>query len=121
MASETFESECKKHGLTQFFTRSDGKGRCKKCASEAVMKCRKTAKQKLVELFGGCCKKCGYNRCQEALQFHHLDPKTKSFTIAHKGKCRDWQVMVAEAEKCILLCANCHAEAHCGLIDVGLV
>lgn len=115
---ELFEADCAKHGLTTFVVNSVGSRRCKKCASEAVQKCRKSAKQKLVELFGGCCKKCGYDKCQEALQFHHIDPANKSFTISHKGKCRDWSVMVEEANKCILVCANCHAEIHCGILKI---
>ena len=113
--SKEFEEKCKKHGLTTFLIKSDGKRRCKKCASEAVVKCRQSAKQKLVGHFGGCCVVCGYNKCQQALQFHHLDPKEKLFSIAHKGLCRDWEKMLQEANKCVLVCANCHAEIENGI------
>ncbi|MEY4334993.1 MAG: phage FelixO1, partial [Bacteroidota bacterium] len=39
-----------------------------------VIAWRKRTKQKLVEHKGGCCEICGYNKCIEALEFHHKDP-----------------------------------------------
>lgn len=57
------------------------------------------------------CSVCGYNRCARALHFHHKDPKTKSFCV---GECthRSTKQLLAEVAKCIILCANCHAEEH---------
>ena len=107
-----YEMNCKKHGLTSFFEKTDGKKRCKKCASEAVVKCRQNSKQKLVEIFGGACSNCGYNKCQQVLQFHHTDPRNKKFNISKKGMCRNWDALLEEANKCVLLCANCHLELH---------
>lgn len=104
------ERECKHHGLTKHFVRTDGYVRCRKCTSEAVVKRRKKLKKMLVEHFGGACIKCGYNRCIEALVFHH--PKDKKFGIAEKGHTRSFKAMLEEAEKCELLCLNCHAETH---------
>jgi len=31
---------------------------------------------------GGKCVKCGYNRCSDALVFHHIDPFKKELQIA---------------------------------------
>ena len=45
-------------------------------------KSRKIRKQLLVDCLGGECKKCGYNKCLEAMDFHHINPEDKSFTIA---------------------------------------
>lgn len=56
--------------------------------------------------------KCGYNKCEAALQFHHRNPEEKSFGIAAKGEARSWVKTVKELDKCDLLCANCHAELH---------
>ena len=71
-------------------------------------------KERLVRLLGGRCEVCGYSRCMAALEFHHRDPRTKRFSIgAIKGAGRvPWEKIVREAEKCILLCANCHREYH---------
>jgi hypothetical protein len=80
---------------------------------------RKRYKQKLVDLMGGKCMVCGYNRCIKALDFHHIDPKTKEFTIS-RMESMNWDSTFKEAKKCVLLCANCHRELHDGLIDCPL-
>lgn len=77
-----------------------------------VTRNRHSNKQKLVDHFGGACIRCGYNKSLRALQFHHRDPSQKSFGIAQKGKTRAYEKLLAEAEKCDLICANCHAEEH---------
>lgn len=78
--------------------------------SQSVVNWRKRTKLKLVEYKGGKCEKCGYNKCLEALQFHHLNPKEKDFTIA--GKSWSFDKLKLEVDKCSLLCANCHIEEH---------
>lgn len=66
----------------------------------------------LLTAFGNKCSVCGYDKCKRALQFHHLDPATKEFDISGKGQTLSWKRLKAEADKCVLLCANCHAEAE---------
>lgn len=75
---------------------------------------RHNTKSKLVEMFGGCCSICGYNKCNAALQFHHLDPEQKEFRLAQQ--IRKWDTVLEEAKKCVLVCSNCHAEIHAGII-----
>ena len=86
-----------------------------RCEVERITETRRRLKRRLLEEFGGCCMCCGYDRCPEALHFHHRDPATKEFAITGTGNTRAWAKLVAEAEKCDLLCANCHAEAHSAL------
>ena len=74
-----------------------------------------------VEYKGGSCENCGYNRCLEALEFHHLDPKEKDFGISSKGYARSWERVKIEIEKCALLCANCHREYHAGKLQLSQV
>jgi hypothetical protein len=71
-------------------------------------------KKKCVEYAGGSCRFCGYARCLRALHFHHVDPKEKEFTVSRTYK--SWEKMRQEIDKCILVCSNCHAEIHEGLI-----
>ncbi len=71
---------------------------------------RKELKNKAVEYKGGSCEKCGYNKCMEALEFHHIDPKEKDFGIG--GRTRSWKNVKKELDKCIMVCANCHREIH---------
>jgi hypothetical protein len=65
---------------------------------------------RLREMKGNKCELCGYNKCKAVLHFHHIDPKTKSFGIGKKAGIRSIKTLIQEAEKCQLLCANCHGE-----------
>src|SRR5690349_3864190 len=76
-----------------------------------VNKRRKGLKQQLVDHFGGQCQMCGYFKSVVALQFHHPDDN-KEFGLAAKGHTMSWEKALAEASKCVLICANCHAEEH---------
>jgi hypothetical protein len=69
---------------------------------------------------GGQCAICGYERHPAALQFHHGDPDTKAFGLSHKGVTVGLERARAEAGKCVLLCANCHAEVEAGVTCVPL-
>lgn len=69
---------------------------------------------------GGKCCKCGYARNLSALTWHHLDPHRKTFTLDMRSLSnRNEQEIRREAAKCIVLCANCHAEAHFPLLDTS--
>jgi transposase-like protein len=94
--------------------------RCKRCRAERVSQRRRTIKRKLVAEAGGKCLICGYDRCQQVLQFHHLDPSTKTFHLAQRGASRSLAQARAEARKCVLLCANCHGEVEAGIATVPL-
>lgn len=73
-------------------------------------------KERAVYVMGGKCSVCGYNKCQTALEFHHLNPEEKDFTFAANTN-RAWSTIRKELEKCILVCANCHREIHSGMIN----
>lgn len=109
---------CPVHGHTTFFQRPDGGFRCVKCSTAAVSKRRRQVKRILVEEAGGRCQLCGFNDHQSALQFHHLDPSEKSFHLSHQGMTRGIGQMREEAQKCVLLCANCHAMVEAGVKEV---
>jgi transposase len=113
-------SRCKHHGETSFVREGRGYYRCKSCRVEATSRRRQAVKKLLVEEAGGKCVLCGYSRCSRALEFHHLDPKTKEFSLAHNGRTRSIAKLRAKASKCVLLCANCHAEVEAGVSVVTL-
>ena len=77
-------------------------------------------KEKLKNSVGGKCQFCGYDKCQRALHFHHIDPTQKLFIIsdATARKKYSQEQIDAEIKKCVLVCANCHAEIHAGLINL---
>lgn len=66
-----------------------------------------------INLLGGKCSKCGYNKNLAALDFHHLNPEQKetplNFGFLLKMK---YEKCLKEVKKCIILCANCHREHH---------
>ena len=81
------------------------------CNSCVVSKSRGNLKEKAVEYKGGKCEKCGYDKCIVALCFHHIDSSKKDFMIS-RGHLFGWVKTKQELDKCVLLCLNCHAEAH---------
>ena len=76
----------------------------------SLRKRRRERKAALITAQGGACVDCGYAACIEAFQFHHLDPETKSLTLANFSG--SWDRLKAEAAKCVLLCATCHRLRH---------
>lgn len=58
------------------------------------------------------CYFCGYKKCLRALHFHHIKPgeKTKNLNQCKTSEIED------EIKKCIVVCANCHAEIHSGVL-----
>ena len=84
---------------------------CKTCFRVRMGQRHQRHKLALVQEYGGKCIICGYNKEPRILNFHHKDPKTKSFGLAKKCS-SNLSVLRAEAKKCILLCPNCHAELH---------
>lgn len=79
---------------------------------KAVAKRRRKIREMAVVYKGGSCQSCGYNKCLEALEFHHLDPSQKDFAISQYGHSRSWERVQKELDKCAMLCANCHREIH---------
>ncbi len=99
--------------ITDFYS---SKGRkifswCKPCLLSSQKRRWRERKFQAIKLMGGKCSFCGYNKCPNAFDFHHLDPNEKEFDWT-KLRLRTWKTIVEELKKCILLCANCHREAH---------
>ena len=88
------------------------------CSSCRVSESRRKKKLALIEYKGGKCVICDYYKCQQVLQFHHIDPTEKEFTIASSGNL-DLNKLKVEVDKFVLVCANCHGEIHAGIIDIN--
>jgi 5-methylcytosine-specific restriction endonuclease McrA len=85
---------------------------------KAVAARRKKLKALAIEYKGGKCFFCGYNKCNDALDFHHIVSKEKEFGLSVKGLTRSWDKIKKELDKCILVCANCHRELHAGILQL---
>ncbi len=61
----------------------------------------------------------GCVKCPEkelvCLDLHHTDPNEKDFTIS-QARTLSWSKIEKELKKCIVVCRNCHAKLHAGLI-----
>jgi transposase len=114
----TVMRDCRRHGVTEFWLEGRGYYRCKKCRMDRVNQRRRKIKRILVAEAGGRCTVCGYDRCVGALHFHHVDPSSKRFHLSMQGATRSLASARAEMAKCVLLCANCHAEVESGLLTL---
>lgn len=57
------------------------------------------------------CSICGYNKCNQVLYFHHTDPREKDMRVSQL-RTASVERIISEIKKCIVVCANCHAEIH---------
>ena len=70
-------------------------------------------------IMGGKCYLCGFDKYVAALEFHHINPDEKSFTIASRWK-YSLDYLAEELKKCVLLCSNCHQALHASYENVSL-
>ena len=117
LAATRIPGTCPVHGDVLLALRTK-RFRCERCAREAVASRRRAVKATLVAEAGGACLLCGYDEAPAALHFHHLDPAAKAFTLAARGVSRSLARARAEAAKCVLLCANCHAAVESGVREL---
>jgi predicted HNH restriction endonuclease len=93
----------------------DGKqSRCKDCDNKRASDTRKTNRKNYsnyIESRGGKCEICEASYDSEVYVFHHGDPSLKEQGI-NSNKFALGSAHHLEAEKCHLLCANCHALEH---------
>jgi hypothetical protein len=64
-----------------------------------------------IKLSAGC-SKCGYNKSAKALQFHHTNDDKEHNVSRMAAQGRALRSILVEIEKCVIVCANCHAEIH---------
>jgi len=113
--------KCNRHGEVEHkleYRKTGYRYRCCKCLEsyssthiERIDEYRKENKIKSIEYLGGKCSICGYDKCKQALEFHHVDATKKEFSICD-GRTRSFEKIKIELDKCILLCSNCHRELH---------
>jgi hypothetical protein len=87
---------------------------CGRCHNASVVKQGSERRKWIVDLLGGKCVVCGFDKYLCSLDVHHLDPGEKSKTFASM---RYWSKdrITKELERCVLLCSNCHEAVHAGL------
>lgn len=86
--------------------------------SKNVISFVKRRKADLISVFGSKCCLCGFDKFQEALEFHHVNPEEKEFGITSMTTTKAIELQLTELRKCICVCANCHRGIHAGYLNV---
>ena len=92
---------------------------CRECNKKNATLRKQTLKKECVDYKGGKCCICGYDKYIGSLDFHHLDPSQKGFEFSHlkiTSFKKNEEKLKKELDKCILVCRNCHAEIHAGIL-----
>lgn len=99
--------------LSDFYFREKGKRTswCKRCLDKNSVIVQRRRKEEIVAFKGGKCERCGYDKCIDALEFHHRNPAEKDSSIRLSKRVK-LETILKEIDKCDLLCANCHREIH---------
>ena len=110
LKGERFCSDCGKLLSQSGYER--WKTRCPQCEKKRWRDKERAIRAELKHTFGGACSVCGYDRCDTALHFHHLDDSAKyDWNVKGKGGSSIREIQ-AHPERFQLLCANCHIEIH---------
>lgn len=90
---------------------------CAECHNAYTTKKGKEKRQHALEVLGGKCYACLYNKFPESLDIHHTDRTVKDSKF---HQMRGWSLerLDRELEHCVLLCRNCHSAYHAGH-DIG--
>ena len=114
--NETLPTESSSRKCPKCTTNDCGRGStgrirpyCKSCEA-AYAKERYEARRSFVNSYKTeiGCQHCGYNEHPVALEFDHIDPSTKKFSIGSQLMSMSWKSIHEEIAKCQVLCANCH-------------
>lgn len=85
---------------------------CKTCVSTAR---RIKAKLKAIDLLGGKCQRCGWNKHPAGFEFHHPNGD-KDFALGNFWS-HKWSKLLPEIMKCELVCSCCHRIEHSTRFD----
>ena len=105
------QCKCLDCGRGFIYNKSQGHRRTL-CNSCSVRRAQRKRKKKIVDTFGGKCIHCGYDRCYDALEFHHPDSNVKTETPSYIISKWSFERAIKELRECDLVCANCHREIH---------
>lgn len=110
--------------------------RCKKCHNEEIRKRYKynpdydrqrnlNKRKYLMDICNKIKSERGCKICKEndpcCLDFHHINPAEKDFSIAHIIGTKNVEKMMIEITKCIVVCANCHRKIHAGKLTTDVM
>lgn len=107
--------KCGETDPTRFY--GNKKKVCGRCHNRYTNQKGQEVKERARQLLGGRCSYCGFDTYQVALDIHHLDPAQKDARFPQM-RSWTWERVERELQGCVLLCKNCHAAVHAGLITL---
>jgi hypothetical protein len=113
LAAKHFYLHTRKNGTIRL------SGYCKPCSGEVTLERQRDFKKQAIAYKGGKCQDCGFQGYEGVFDFHHLDPSQKDMDISRYRNKKLNDTIVAELDKCDLLCANCHRIRHAA--EKGLI
>ena len=86
----------------------------------------RTGKYKIVETINSYklemgCTGCDYDKSVHALVLYPLEPRAFNVELPAQHVGRTTDEIIAEVQKCTVLCKNCREEAKSGLFDAGVL
>jgi hypothetical protein len=110
-----YKCDCGETNPEKFYGHS--KKNCSKCHNLKTTTTGKNNRLFAVEFLGGKCINCNFDKYTCSLDIHHLDPSIKDKNFKYM---RGWsrERILAEIDSCVLLCRNCHAAVHAGLVHL---
>lgn len=108
---------CAQCGTTDAEKFANPKNLCRDCFKIESKKRKGDARAQALALLGEKCAHCGYDEFEVALDVHQIDPTIKDPNFAAM---RGWSQSEIEKELRggVVLCKNCHAAIHAGLISL---
>jgi hypothetical protein len=87
-------------------------GECKECKAKRTKKQRDERAYILYKERGKKCAICGIKHSNPGFfDWHHIDETTKKYEVKTMINSK-WERVIEEANKCIMLCPNCHRKEH---------
>lgn len=86
--------------------------------AEELKSAFKTLQLLIKEIKNSGCMICGYNKSYSGLHFHHINGKSETIASLKSGNILGMLKEFLEYD-IVLLCANCHAEVHEGVLDIS--
>ena len=90
---------------------------CGACHNAYNTKLGQERRLRAVSELGGKCQACGFDKYPCSLDLHHRDSKSKAPNF-RSMRGWSWERILVELQKCVLLCKNCHAAHHAGLLEI---
>jgi hypothetical protein len=101
--------------INEFYKQKDRKkgvySHCKVCKDKVSNDKWKQRREWAINYKGGKCLDCNQVYPPYVYDFHHLDPASKDIDWS-KMRIVKLETMIAELDKCVLLCSNCHRHRH---------